>query len=301
MVVWPSAKERLEEGVGGDGEKGSGGAKWRHLNVNITGMCSLQHAAELRGKTGRTAPSEGEMKNHPAWPLPLATVHLTAPAHRCYCLCVCFVCTHASLFTKSVSKKCLPKHDWYFCVIYCVTCGRGYYIKEPDSMCSTASYSALFSWKMDFDSQRSFPLKARLDFLFKEQLPIRGSWIFFCVGGCGPLSGRVFFPLSQRRLVVRGLLYSVKVVTALSLTVEGGGGESQIVYYGMMVGGWGWCTVGKSILGFHLFLNQRVINMKLHQIIIQVMDVCNHLCCSVSVVAWVIIVAVYLYLIFLFF
>ena len=53
------------------------------------------------------------------------------------------------------------------------------------------------------------------------------------------LSGRAFFTL-EPKAAVRGLLYSVRVVIALSLTEGGSRAEQvdgQIVCYEMMVGG----------------------------------------------------------------
>lgn len=60
------------------------------------------------------------------------------------------------------------------------------------------------------------------------------------------------FPI-EPKAVVRGVLYSVGVVIALSLTVRGRGRrvepvDSQILYYGRMVGGRECCTVEKGII-----------------------------------------------------
>ena len=189
------------------------------------------------------------MKNHPAWPLPLASVHLTAAAHRCQC--VCGLCLYAweTLHTdrekRVFLKTACPRTTWFSALyvgVYFKIIRFGVQhckLQQPD-VHSNSQTSHVLMLLVKNDTHNVTP--QFVIFLKPASCARFYSWLFFCVGGCAPLSGHVFFPLSQRRLVVRGLLYSARVVIALSPTVEGEGGGSGLSRWTvrLCIMGWWW-------------------------------------------------------------
>lgn len=97
------------------------------------------------------------------------------------------------------------------------------------------------------------------------------------------LSGRAFFTL-EPKAAVRGLLYSVRVVIALSLTEGGreggGGGLSRWTVRSCVMRWWReaeraalWGKASSDFTSRAFFLNQRAIKMKLHPEIMHETDV----------------------------
>lgn len=69
-------------------------------------LCGVITAAwrprrEIKGRNmACTAHSEGDVKNRPAWPLPLVTGHLTAPTQMCICVLGKQLCLCACVFQR---------------------------------------------------------------------------------------------------------------------------------------------------------------------------------------------------------